>query len=397
MASPSRFREPPKIFLSYAREDEDVADSLRSALANEGASVWTPEQLNLSAQTPAGIREAIKRSDLFLLIVTPASLKSAWVEAELQLALGLNDVGEVTKVVPVVVGDTPVPPALDRLYSLVVETSDWQRVARHLLAVSPRVKQESEADFSEQIRKILDELGLVWSREPVLGGVRPDFVLRSPDNRTAVLEVKAHDSPSLYEALRARTQATRFMEALGTDAAFVVFRSLSERLEDEPIVDAATLREALLDWLGEVKTSREDNPSEAREGGGQGIIFVAMPFSAEYSDVYWVASRGAAEALGLGCVRIDEADYTGDVTEKIRTLIGESVAVIADVSEARANVMYETGFAHALQRPCVHLCSTPLDGLPFDIRNWNTMSYEKGETWKLRERLEERLRGVLQL
>ena len=44
----------------------------------------------------------------------------------------------------------------------------------------------------------------------------------------------------------------------------------------------------------------------------------------------------------------------------VRTLIRESSAVICDLSEARPNVLYEAGFAHALDKPTIHICSTPL-------------------------------------
>lgn len=123
-------------------------------------------------------------------------------------------------------------------------------------------------------------------------------------------------------------------------------------------------------------------------------IFVAMPFSPEYEDVYHVAIAGAAEAVGAVCDRVDLAQFSGDIVKEIRSRIRRSIAVIADLSEAKPNVLYEIGFAQALGRPTVHICSTPLDEMPFDVRNWNTLEYTKGQTHKLRDNLVKRLEAV---
>lgn len=126
---------------------------------------------------------------------------------------------------------------------------------------------------------------------------------------------------------------------------------------------------------------------------GKRTIFVAMPFSPEYEDVYHVIA-GAADTIGAVCDRVDLAEFSGDIVKEIKSRIRASVAVIADLSEAKPNVLYEIGFAQALRRPTVHICSTPLNELPFDVRNWNTLEYAKGQTHKLRENLVKRLEAV---
>jgi nucleoside 2-deoxyribosyltransferase len=81
--------------------------------------------------------------------------------------------------------------------------------------------------------------------------------------------------------------------------------------------------------------------------------------------------------------------------EEIKRLITASAGVIVDLSEGQPNVLYEAGFAHALGKPTVHICSTPLTALPFDVRNWNTVPYRRGQTTKLRHALARRLRAAL--
>ena len=81
----------------------------------------------------------------------------------------------------------------------------------------------------------------------------------------------------------------------------------------------------------------------------------------------------AAELNGAACVRTDKEEFSGENAERIRVLIRQSVDVICDLSESRPNVLYELGFAHAFEKPTIHICSTPLDNLPFDVRNWSTL------------------------
>jgi hypothetical protein len=105
-------------------------------------------------------------------------------------------------------------------------------------------------------------------------------------------------------------------------------------------------------------------------------IFAAMPFTSTYDDVYFIAMVHAAAGVNAVCRRIDQEDFDGDIVERIKHMIGSSSAVIVDLSESKPNVLYETGFAHALGLPTVHICSTPIADLPFDVRNWNTLRYQ---------------------
>ncbi|MGB7540127.1 MAG: hypothetical protein WBM17_16415, partial [Anaerolineales bacterium] len=125
------------------------------------------------------------------------------------------------------------------------------------------------------------------------------------------------------------------------------------------------------------------------------MIFAAMPFASEYDDTYFIAMSHAAEQVGADCKRVDLKEFSGDIVTEIKRLIQSSVAVIVDLSEAKPNVLYEAGYAHALKKPTVHICSTPLSELPFDVRNWNTIPYRRGQTALLKEPLVRRLKAVM--
>jgi nucleoside 2-deoxyribosyltransferase len=81
--------------------------------------------------------------------------------------------------------------------------------------------------------------------------------------------------------------------------------------------------------------------------------------------------------------------------EEIHRLIRKSTVVIVDLSESKPNVLYEAGFAHALKKPCIHICSTPMDKLPFDVAQWKTTPYQSGQTHKLRKDLTQRLKAIV--
>ena len=120
-----------------------------------------------------------------------------------------------------------------------------------------------------------------------------------------------------------------------------------------------------------------------------------MPFAPAFDDVFFVAKTHAAQEIGAVCKRVDQEDFSGDIVLEIKRLIQSSIAVVADLSGARPNVLYELGYAQGVPRPTVHITSTPTSELPFDVRNWNVLSYVAGQTHKLREPLKKRLQAVL--
>ena len=120
-----------------------------------------------------------------------------------------------------------------------------------------------------------------------------------------------------------------------------------------------------------------------------------MPFADDYEDVFYVAMVGAADACGLTCERVDQKEFDGNIVEKIKEMIAKAEAVFIDLSEAKPNVLYEAGYAHALNKTCIHICSTDLKGLPFDVAQWKTSEYKLGQTHKLKNVLLERLKKVV--
>jgi hypothetical protein len=126
-------------------------------------------------------------------------------------------------------------------------------------------------------------------------------------------------------------------------------------------------------------------------------VFAAMPFDQRYDDVFFFAMSHAAQVNGAVCERVDTSDFSGDIVSEIQSMIRGSDAVIVDLSESNPNVLYEAGYAHALRVPTVHICSTPLSQLPFDVSHWNTLQYMQGQVHLLRDPLARRLEAAIRL
>jgi hypothetical protein len=247
-------------------------------------------------------------------------------------------------------------------------------------------------DFEEQVATLLKEAGLTFQRDPLVGGLQPDFIITGPRNRRVVIEAKAWDPRGGHTA-RALEQAAHYQALAGVDKAFVVLPTLSKNFEARGVISADELIAAVTSFFREPSHRyKRDNEGRSR---ARRTIFAAMPFSRDYDDTYFVAMSHAAAQVNAACTRVDKEEFAGDIVEEIKRLITASAGVIVDLSEGQPNVLYEAGFAHALGKPTVHICSTPLTALPFDVRNWNTVPYRRGQTTKLRHALARRLRAAL--
>jgi hypothetical protein len=252
----------------------------------------------------------------------------------------------------------------------------------------------------EQVATLLKEHRLKFEKEPFIGGVSPDFLVRHPDGTVSVIEVKSWE-PSPESVARAAEQAARYQKLTGAARAFVVLPSLPPQLIKPGVVGISELASVL---LAQPRTS----PEEKKKGRAKRrarkttktrisapVIFVAMPFDEQYDDVFFVAVVPAAKDLNATCIRVDQEEFVGDIPSRIRKDIRRSSAVIVDLSGARPNVLYEAGFAHALGKPAVHICSTPIGQLPFDVSHNNTLVYSQGQTYRLKDKLLRRLEAVL--
>lgn len=74
------------IFISYSHKDTEYAHRLANDLQSRGVDVWIDERLDYGSQWPNEIQKQLDSSDAFIIIMSPRSYSSEWVQSELQRA-----------------------------------------------------------------------------------------------------------------------------------------------------------------------------------------------------------------------------------------------------------------------------------------------------------------------
>ena len=106
-------KKPPKCFISYSNLDRPVAERLADKLNSRGLDVWldTLQILPGDSLVQKIFEEGLKDCQLFIVLLSPNSIKSEWVKQELDVAL-INKLKRITRVIPVIVDDCEIPVAL---------------------------------------------------------------------------------------------------------------------------------------------------------------------------------------------------------------------------------------------------------------------------------------------
>ena len=94
----------------------------------------------------------------------------------------------------------------------------------------------------------------------------------------------------------------------------------------------------------------------------------------------------------MRCLRADDIWREHAIMDEVVKLIAEARVVVADVTGRNANVFYELGIAHSLNKDVV-MVTQANDDIPFDVRHLRYLHYyPNGEGLAdLQNRLSERL------
>ena len=100
-----------------------------------------------------------------------------------------------------------------------------------------------------------------------------------------------------------------------------------------------------------------------------------MPFHDDFLNVYRYGIRAAFEDVRdrVYCQRVDEQEYDGLVIDRIYNQIQCADYLVADMTGLNANVFYEVGYAHALQKKVILLAQSHAD-IPFDLNQYPHMA-----------------------
>jgi hypothetical protein len=124
-----------KVFLSHAQEDVDLARRVGDALEEAGLEVWDAERDVLPGDNFAlEAGQALQHSDAMVVLLTPAGVRSRFVRAELEYALGEKTFKG--RLVPLIVGtpqeipDEELPWILKRLQTVRLGRDDQEGLRR---------------------------------------------------------------------------------------------------------------------------------------------------------------------------------------------------------------------------------------------------------------------------
>lgn len=93
------------VFISYSRSDSGFVNDLANWLRTAGCTVWQDTSGLRGGETWAsGIDQAVRVSEVFIVVLSPASSTSEWVRKETLLAMNLHK-----PIVPILLRDTDLP------------------------------------------------------------------------------------------------------------------------------------------------------------------------------------------------------------------------------------------------------------------------------------------------
>ena len=146
------------IFISYSRQDQAYVQKLISTFEEKGLSVWLDERIDYGTAWQKVIEDHLRACQVFVLVMTPRSLESHWVQCELSLALELKKPifpllleGErwfsVARIQVVDVRSGSLPPArfFDKVSTSIVEAGMGEAVAAELLDIGSAVSIDASS------------------------------------------------------------------------------------------------------------------------------------------------------------------------------------------------------------------------------------------------------------
>ncbi|WP_084286574.1 toll/interleukin-1 receptor domain-containing protein [Halomonas halodenitrificans] len=137
-------RENPKVFISYASVDKELARKITSYLSSQGIETWLDEQeISPGDSISKKINEGLKSSQWFLQIMSPESSKSEWMHKELSKIIDLEKKRNRNLIIPVLTQSVQLPDEIrDRSY-INLEDNYEQNMARLVDAIKFRTEKSS--------------------------------------------------------------------------------------------------------------------------------------------------------------------------------------------------------------------------------------------------------------
>jgi hypothetical protein len=124
--------------------------------------------------------------------------------------------------------------------------------------------------------------------------------------------------------------------------------------------------------------SKTKKSSASKPAKNKNTCFVIMPFGGWFDSYYENIYVPAIDSAGMAPKRADGLYRPSAIVNDIWELTNNAKIILAELSGRNPNVFYEVGLAHAIANPVVLITDT-VDALPFDLRYWRHIIYDKNE------------------
>jgi hypothetical protein len=194
-----------KVFLSYASADKGTARYIADELRRSGVDLWFDEwELKLGDSIVQHIDRGVASSDIILILLSPASVESNWIQHEWSAAFARQVNDRAIRILPVLIADCEIPPLLATRAYLDLRGNMESGVRRLVaqLSAAPAIEYShfTPQGFERLIADLLKQLGFVvtdLSGQRDLGfDLRAEYKTRDPfgaeENQTWLVQVKLY-------------------------------------------------------------------------------------------------------------------------------------------------------------------------------------------------------------
>jgi hypothetical protein len=216
------------VFLSHNSTDKPLARKLAQDLVLRGVRVWLDEaELVVGDSLLQKIASAIEEMDYLAVLLSPASVSSAWVYKELEIAIARQLMTGGVKVLPVIVAPCEVPAFLrDTFY----------------------VRMDTEENYASGLRNLMRRLLPSVPYDPSPDPTFPpdagfDWV-RNPKRRVELLSTDANDRKRALRTLRGTALVIPLILELLIDESPDVTAAALEALRHQPSTESFWALEA---------------------------------------------------------------------------------------------------------------------------------------------------------
>jgi len=157
--------EAPRVFISYSHSDKSFAEKIATILRENGVDAWWDkwEILPGDSLIEKIFEEGLRNCDVFLILLSKSSVKSNWVQNELDVAM-IKKIQGITKIIPIIIEQCDIPSAVKPLRWIDM-SSDFENKARELLKSIFEIREKPTLGVPPDF---------VATRTETIGGLSPE-------------------------------------------------------------------------------------------------------------------------------------------------------------------------------------------------------------------------------